>query len=138
MSSYTEFQVSHNNCIVCGDNNPVSLGLRFEAESDGSVRSSFRGSSLFQGYSGILHGGIIATLLDSTMTHCLFHHGIKAVTGDIQVRFLKPVPFNSLLTLRAKLVSSYPPLYKLDSEVLCDKQVMARCQGRFMVDKAHF
>ncbi len=102
---------------------------------DGSAHTSFRGSSLFQGYSGILHGGIVATLLDATMTHCLFHHGVRAVTGDINVRFLKPIPFNSDLNLRAWITLSHSLLYKLESELTCGRTQLARGKARFMKKK---
>jgi acyl-coenzyme A thioesterase PaaI-like protein len=130
--SYTDIKESHCNCIVCGHNNPISLGLKFEVRPNGSVGSLFKGSSLFQGYQGMLHGGIIAALLDSAMTHCLFHHGIRAVTGDLQVRFVKPVPFNSLLDLRASLILASPPLFKLDSTLISNRQIMARGKATFM------
>ena len=131
-ADYANFQKSHCNCIVCGTNNPISLGLEFDIKPDGSVCADFKGRALFQGYRGILHGGIIAALLDAAMTHCLFHHGIQAVTGDLQVRFLKPVPFSALLHLRAKISSSFPPLHKLDSELTCNKHLMARGRARFI------
>lgn len=131
-NAYAECQQSHCNCIVCGDHNPVSLGLAFDCNPDGSVSSQFSGSSLLQGYSGILHGGIIAALLDASMTHCLFHLGIKAVTGALDVRFVKPVPCDALLTIRASLTDSNPPLYKLKSFLTCDRRVMARAHAKFM------
>jgi acyl-coenzyme A thioesterase PaaI-like protein len=129
---YAERQKSHCNCIVCGNSNPISLGLKFSILPDGGVFSMFKGSALFQGYHGILHGGIIAALLDATMTHCLFHNKIQAVTGDLQIRFLKPVPCSSSLELRARIDSSFSPLYKLSSELTCEKQLMARGKAKFM------
>ncbi|MCP4606321.1 MAG: PaaI family thioesterase [Proteobacteria bacterium] len=131
-TNYIEHQKSHCNCIVCGSDNPISLGLKFNVEPDGSVRTQFRGSSLFQGYKGILHGGIIAALLDATMTHCLFHQGVEAVTGDLQIRFLESVPCGSQLDLHGRLVSKFSPLYKLESELICDKRLMARAKANFM------
>ena len=131
-SEYARQRESHCNCIVCGTSNPISLGLKFEIRADGSVASHFEGSSLFQGYRGILHGGIVAALLDATMTHCLFHHGVKAVTGDLQVRFLNPVPFDAQLDVHARITKAFPPLYKLESELIAGKRLMARGKGTFM------
>lgn len=87
---------------------------------------------MFQGYRGILHGGIIASLLDASMTHCLFHHGIQAVTADLQIRFLKPVPCVAPLKLWARIVDSHPPLYKVVSELTHNKHLMATAQAKFM------
>jgi acyl-coenzyme A thioesterase PaaI-like protein len=106
--------------------------LRFNIRSDGSVVSHFEGSSLFQGYRGIIHGGIVAALLDAAMTHCLFHHGIQALTGDLQVRFLNPIPHDARLDMRARIVEAIPPLYKLESGLIVGKRLMARGRGKFM------
>ena len=129
---YAERRSSHGNCIACGKANPFSLGLSFDLLPDGSVQSRFKGNAIYQGYKGILHGGIVSTLLDASMAHCLFHHGIEAVTGDLQVRFLKPVLFDAELTLTAKITQSHPLLYKLESEVSWGKQLMAAGKGKFM------
>ena len=138
LSSYAQSQKTHCNCIVCGAQNPISLGLEFSVLPDGSVVSSFKGNTLFQGYTGILHGGIIAALLDATMTHCLFHNGIQAVTGDLKIRFIEPVPCSAQLKLYAKINTSFNPLYKVDSELTCDKRLMAEGHARFMDPSGSF
>ncbi len=131
-SNYDACRRRHCKCIVCGNQNPVGLGLHFEVNGKGDVSATFRGNTLLQGYDGILHGGIIAALLDASMTHCLFHHGIEAVTGSLDVRFVKPVPCDALLTLRAKLTESHPPLFRLLAVLTYDRRVMARAKARFM------
>jgi hypothetical protein len=44
----------HNNCVFCGDNNPLSSGLWFQPLYDGSVLAEFQGRSFMQGYNGII------------------------------------------------------------------------------------
>ena len=102
----------HADCVLCGSRNPLSLGLSFHPGDDGGVRTLFQAHSGLQGYKGILHGGVISSLLDAAMTHCLFHQGIEAVTGDLHVRFVKSVPCDAQMELlsagpegRATLVS---------------------------------
>ncbi len=123
---------SHENCIVCGTKNPLSLGLKFTPDSKGLVTATFCGNSCLQGYDGILHGGIISTLLDSAMTHCLFHQGIEAVTGDLRVRFIAPVPFDATVTIRAAIPRITFPLYHIRSELTCSGKIMAWAEGKFM------
>ena len=48
----------------------------------------------FCGWEGIIHGGIISTLLDEIMAYAAFTHNEKGVTGEISVRFRKPMPSN--------------------------------------------
>jgi acyl-coenzyme A thioesterase PaaI-like protein len=96
------------------------------------VRARVLGHPGLQGYDGILHGGVISALLDEAMTHCLFHHGVKAVTGELRVRFLKPVPCQADLDLKAWLSSERPPLYRVKAELVHEQQVVARAEAKFM------
>jgi hypothetical protein len=125
-------QYGHSHCLMCGRRNPDSLRLDFHLCEDGRVCARFRGNARLQGYDGILHGGIVGALLDAAMTHCLFSRGIQAVTGDLRVRFRKPVPCNATLDIRAWLASESPPLYRLKSELLRGPEVMAWAKASFM------
>ena len=129
--SDSDIEKDHEWCLLCGSRNPRSLKLKFEPGEEG-VRAVFTPGPDLQGYSGILHGGIVSALLDSAMTHCLFNSGIKAVTGDLHVRFLHSVPCSQPLEIRASIISSRPPLYRLKSELLQDKKIMARAEAKFM------
>lgn len=123
---------SHCNCIVCGNDNPASLGMRFVLQQDSSVRAQFRGNAFLQGYQGILHGGIIASILDAAMTHCLFNNGIEAVTADLHVRFRHSIPFDAKLVVTARIVSSDNIIHRMESKIEMDGKSMARSTARFM------
>jgi hypothetical protein len=71
-------------------------------------------------------------LLDAAMTHCLFHHGVQAVTGDLRVRFLRLVSCAAALDLRAWVLSSRPPLYNLRAELVHERCVMAWAEAKFL------
>jgi len=122
----------HGHCLLCGDFHPRSWQLSFEQTDDGDVRTLFVAGSDLQGYDNVLHGGVIASLLDAAMTHWLFHHGIQAMTGELRVRFLHPVACNVPVELRSRLLFSCPPLYHLRAEMRCGEQRMARAEGKFM------
>lgn len=123
---------SHHNCLLCGDQNPRSLGLQFKPHAEDSVQAEFQGHKELQGYDGILHGGIIASLLDSAMTHCLFEKGIRAVTGDLQVRYKHSIPYDAKIIIQANITESHPPLYRLKSRILLNNKTMVRGEARFM------
>lgn len=127
-----EEQNGHAHCLLCGERNPFSLGLRFHEGEGGLVWSRFRALPRFQGYEGILHGGVISALLDSAMTHCLFHRGVRAVTGDLRVHFLQPVPCGAFLQVRAWPLAMTPPLYRVAATLVHDGRVMARAEAKFM------
>ncbi|MBU4267982.1 MAG: PaaI family thioesterase [Acidobacteria bacterium] len=122
----------HSRCLLCGNLNPRSLNLSFQAAGDNVVKSRFKAHALLQGYDNILHGGIIASLLDAAMTHCLFHRGVQAVTGDLHVRFMRTVSCNASLEVRAWVLYSHPPLYRLKAEIVVNEQVMAWAEAKFM------
>jgi acyl-coenzyme A thioesterase PaaI-like protein len=106
--------------------------LHFQNEEDDVAHARFQGNSRLQGYDGILHGGIVAALLDASMTHCLFHHGVRAVTGDLRIRFVEQIPYDAALDVRAWVLSSTPPLYRLKAELVCEKRVMAWAEAKFV------
>jgi len=122
----------HRRCLLCGNLNPRSLNLSFQAAGDGTVRTQFNAHKDLQGYADILHGGVIASLLDAAMTHCLFHRGVQAVTGDLHVRFVQPVPCNVSLDIRARVLFSFPPLYRLRAELILDERIVAWAEAKFM------
>lgn len=122
----------HRNCIMCGDQNPTSLGLRFSRQGEARVGTFFQSREELQGYDGILHGGIIASLLDSAMTNCLFHAGIRGVTADLRVRYKHVVPAGEKVEVVAQLVESRAPLYRLKASIRMNGKTMAHGDARFM------
>ncbi len=79
-------------CFVCGEGNPIGLGVRFVVE-DGLVRVRTRLDPRFEGYPGRVHGGVITALLDETAGWaCTVVVGRLCLTARISVRFLHPVP----------------------------------------------
>ena len=122
---------THPECIVCGLHNPIGWKLQFQTDGD-SVFLELHLSELLQGYSGMVHGGVIATLLDAAMTHCLFAQGIEAVTGDLNIRYRHPVPINQTVRVHARLDASCPPLYKMQSEIILEEETLVRAKARFV------
>jgi len=135
MSGKTIRQKSHQQCLLCGDLNPDSFRLRFSARPDGGVHAVFFSRQQYQGYDGMMHGGVISALLDAAMTHCLFGKGIEAVTAELQVRFLRAIPCNQLIGVMAEVVERRDPLFRLRGALTLDDCVMARSQARFIQRK---
>jgi uncharacterized protein (TIGR00369 family) len=123
----------HAHCLLCGGRNPESWGLSFAPGKDGSVHATLAPHAGLQGYDGILHGGVTCALLDAAMTHCLFHQGVQAVTADLHVRFVRPVSAAEGVGLRAWIVATRPPLYRLGSEILQGGRVAARGEATFLM-----
>jgi uncharacterized protein (TIGR00369 family) len=75
-------------CFVCGERNPKGLQLKFTVfPQKRRIETSLTLSPEFQGWKGIVHGGIITTILDELMAKLAQELGIKAVTAALEVRF---------------------------------------------------
>ena len=97
-------------CFVCGTRNPDGLRIRFEYPEAGLCRAVYTPPRKYQGWHGILHGGIISTLLDEAMAHAAGGadrsvRGGGAVTAEMTVRFKKPVPIGRPAFLEGRVVS---------------------------------
>lgn len=103
---------------------------------DGSVASSFPCSTFYSGYPGMIHGGIICTLLDGAMTNCLFAHGLAGVTVDMNVRFRHPLVANEPALVRAWLDGEGSPVHRLSGEVVQQESVAATATARFVEKQA--
>lgn len=125
-------QSSHRFCIMCGKDNPLSFGLKFTKIGDSAVSTTFTGNSNLQGYTGIMHGGILSALLDTAMAQCLLHHEIEAVTGELNVRYLEQVDCKGTLDIKAWIDSSLPPLYHLKSHIRIGDKIVCKGKAKFM------
>lgn len=121
----------HNKCVVCGSSNPRGLQLKFEIADDGSVGAKFRCDNSFEGYPGSLHGGVIMSVFDGAMGHCLFARGQTAVTVEMTTRFRFPVLTGQEAAVSAHITRSAHPLYLLNAEIIQDGIVKATAQGKF-------
>lgn len=83
---------NEHNCFGCGLGNDAGLQLSFTDDPDGNgVRAAFVPAPRVEGYTGMVHGGIITTVLDEVMAWSLYRHGIWAVTGTLTTRYRTPI-----------------------------------------------
>ena len=123
---------AHPNCVVCDPKNESGLRLEFDTLEDGSVQTYFGCDGKYEGFPGVLHGGVISSLLDGAMTNCLFAHGRPGLTGELKVRFRCPVATGRTSRIRAWIEMSSPPFHVLKAELVQDQQVKARATGKFV------
>lgn len=123
---------AHPFCFACSASNPMGLALRYTTAPDGSVSAQFLGNCALESYPGVLHGGLVATLLDGAMTNCLFAQDIRAMTAELRVRYRSPVLAAEELTVRAWLESSHHGLYEMRAEITQGGTLKARAHGRFI------
>ena len=123
---------AHPFCFVCSSSNPMGLALHYAPLPDGSVSAKFLGHSALEGYSGLLHGGVIAAMLDGAMTNCLFAHGIRGLTAELKVRYHESVAASEEVFLQAWLDDDAHELFQLRAELKQGGAVKASATGKFM------
>jgi uncharacterized protein (TIGR00369 family) len=124
-----------NPCFGCGGANAHGMRLVFEKD-DGRRRITgrFRIDAEYEGGAGFLHGGIIALLLDEAMGKLNQFHEVKAVTAELTVEYLRPVPVEEEITVEAEEVSREGRNLLHRGEILdAAGNVLARGRGRFVV-----
>ena len=122
----------HPRCMVCGRPGPAGLGLEFRLLSDGSVTADFDCAANFEGYGGMLHGGVVSAIADGAMTNCLFAHGIAAVTAELNVRFRHPMELGTPLSVTARITRRTEPLFLVEAELTQAGRLKAKATGKFM------
>ena len=127
-------RLQKNYCFACGKNNPEGMHLRFtyDEERDCFV-SRFRLGKRYTGPPGHCHGGIIATILDEAMGKVNKLRHVIALTSEITVNYLKPVPLNKPLRVESREVKVMGRQHINMAEILNQKgEVLARGRGQFI------
>ncbi|NLF01101.1 MAG: PaaI family thioesterase [Anaerolineales bacterium] len=89
-------------CFVCGRENPCGLHMRFTEDAEaGQVRAELSVPDVYQGYPGVVHGGIIAAMLDEVSGRAILLGGKEElmVTLRLTVRYRQPTPTNTPLVV---------------------------------------
>lgn len=110
------------------------MQVRF-SYAPGGVEARVRPAALFQGFSGVLHGGMVAGLLDDAMWWAVYAvHNVVTLTAEIQVRYRQPVPVETELQLQAQVQAARGArLFVTEGRILGPNgQVLAEANGKFM------
>lgn len=83
--------VDEGMCFICGKANPIGLKVDFDVDREGlKIRGLFTPRQEHEGYKGIMHGGLVAALLDEAMVKLLWEVGIPAVSAALDIRLARP------------------------------------------------
>ena|ERR1700704_593343 len=91
-----------NHCFGCGHDNPQGMRLKFSLDEEThQAICHFKLSRRYTGPPGHAHGGIIATILDEAMGKVNKFRNVLALTGSMEIKYLRPVPLGQPLTVTA-------------------------------------
>jgi len=120
-------------CFVCGRENPFGLKLDFYETAPGEVTVQYTAPDHFQGYPGVLHGGIAATILDETAGRA--HMGGNPprfmYTAKLEIKYRGNVPTEEPLTIvgkagkdRGRMAEGWAGIYNSDGKLLVEANAL--------------
>lgn len=125
-------QPGSKNCFVCGRENPVGLKMEFYSTGPGEVRAELSVPVHYEGYPGVVHGGIIAAILDESGGRAQMDEPSRfMVTAQLNVRYRKPVPSMSTLVVlgqagdrRGRVSNAHSEIQDMDGNVLAEAELV--------------
>jgi len=113
-------------CFVCGQGNPEGLRLTFRVDEENrTIETRWTPREVHAGYQGVVHGGLVATVLDEVLGKLSTCIGTPAVTAELTVRYLKPVPTGRPLGVEGRLTRERGRLLIGESRALLEDGTVA-------------
>jgi uncharacterized protein (TIGR00369 family) len=130
----SSLKLQKNYCFVCGLDNPEGMHLKFTLDEERRVFvCDFRLGKRYTGPPGHCHGGIIAAILDDAMGKPNKLRNVIALTREMTVEYLKPVPLHKPLRVEGREVSVRGNKHINMAEILNEAgEVLARGKGTFI------
>lgn len=131
----TEEFVDNKQCFVCGQDNLSGLKLSLKVfKGQGLAETEVKFPGHFQGWAGVVHGGLVAAVLDEVMIYAASAAGYKCVTVEITARYLKPTPAGEIIRFSGKFISRKKKVVFAEAEALDEKgQVLAQASGKLFI-----
>lgn len=126
------FDWDNNVCFVCGSD-VAGLHLKFSGDTNG-VQAQTRIEPPYQGFIGLVHGGILAGIVDDAMWHVIHQQADDfPVTAELTIRYHVPCPIGEALTVKATLLSYRRRLMVAQATITNpDGATAVSARGRFM------
>ena len=126
-------QPNSRHCFVCGLANPHGLQLRFEITAPGEVVANYTVPERYEGYPGVVHGGIVAAMLDEVVSRV--HMGIDPprfmYTARLELRYRKNVPIGQPLRIvgraeksKGRTATSTGAIYDQNGDILAEAEAL--------------
>jgi len=140
-------QPNSRHCFICGLENPVGLKLKIYQIEPGVIETTYIAPEHFQGYPGVLHGGIVASILDEISGRA--HMGDPSeprfmFTGKLEVKYRKNVPIGKPLRIigkagksRSKMAEGWAGIYDENGILLAEATTLLIDLPKDMLDSAN-
>ena len=129
----TSRQPRYHGCFVCGEENSSGLGLTFWQDGE-TVWTEFTPDARHQGYPGLVHGGLLYTILDEVTGRAAYLRASWVVTARAEVRYLLPARLGEPLRFIGRIVNERSRALELAGEArrAADNALIATLSGLFI------
>lgn len=122
-------------CLVCGRDNPHGIHLHLSVDdAAGIVTSLFTALAHHMGFEGIVHGGLLSTVLDEAMVWAATWAGKRfCVCGELNVRFRQSVRIGQIVSVEARIASVRSRLIETEGHLRdADGKVLVEATGKYV------
>ena len=121
-------------CFACGPLNPIGLHMEVSFR-DNKALSRLALKREFQGWSEMVHGGVLATILDEIMAHAVVHYVGQAVTTLLQITYRAPLQVGEEFEVVGYVAEqkSRAAVAKAEIRTLHSKKLIARGESKFIL-----
>jgi len=106
MNAMKTKQPNSKMCFICGLENPIGLHLHIYEVEPGVIETTYTAPEHFQGYPGVLHGGIVGALIDEVSARAQMGSDPNdprfMFTAKLEVKYRQNVPIGKLLKIVGK------------------------------------
>jgi len=124
-------QRHHPHCVVCWERHPFGLKVDYLATGADTVEGHFGCGASYEGYRGVLHGGVVSSLLDGAMAACILARGVEAYTVDLRIRFRHAVDVGLPALIRGTWAEGEGPIHHLTATLEQGGKVRATARAKF-------
>jgi len=128
--------LADNYCFVCGKDNPQGLKIQVRyLDSELAAETELSLPREYQGWAEVIHGGILATLLDEMMAHAVWHFAGPGLTLSMEVRFHAPLQPGEQIKVRGVLHTKDGSRRLAEAEIIrvADGRRIASGKSRFLL-----
>jgi uncharacterized protein (TIGR00369 family) len=104
-------------CFVCGSENASGLHVRFARDGDDGCRAEYTAHGDHVGWPGLIHGGLLFTLMDEAVAWAVCYAGLRGVTGKAEVRFRRPVTVGSRIVITGRVLDRARRAVRVRAEI---------------------
>jgi uncharacterized protein (TIGR00369 family) len=128
-----ELRERYNDCFGCGLANPIGLHLDNFIAGDDELSASFTPRPEYRGFAGVLHGGILAALLDEILAWtAMLLEGTFVVTAGLEIKYRNPAPTGVTYTARGEVIERRGRRLRIAGSVATTEKLVAEATGLFL------